>query len=132
MNINFFFWVEHKVSLVLMYVCIVLISSPFKYVLFYFPIPSLARKSSVYWSISLVKLLLGGREISIITGASVFTVASLLSKVLKMLRCVELDCSWSISSYWGISCHTSRCFCTYLVFAWLFFCRFSLPEGLAL
>ena len=36
-GINFFVWVEHKVSLVPTYVCIILVSFSFKYVLFYFP-----------------------------------------------------------------------------------------------
>ena len=38
---------------------------------------SLAGKGSVHWSMSLVKPLLGGREISIMHEASVFTGTSL-------------------------------------------------------
>ena len=82
MDINFFVWVEYKRSLIFMYVCIILVSS-FQVCflllshLYGNDISSLAGKGSVHWSMYLAKPLLGGREISIVAEASVFTGASL-------------------------------------------------------
>ena len=78
---DFFIWVEHKVSLIPIYVwhhfCIFF---QVYFLLFSYlygnDVLCLAGKSSVHWSISLVKSLLGGKEISIMAEASTFTGAS--------------------------------------------------------